>query len=349
MAKPIINKITPFDAATEKIITFSCDGIQPYYNELFIYNDVTMDLVYHEIASTMKLEHVIPANTLTNGVRYIAQIKCYTFNQEASTSLSDSVWFNCFTTPRFDFSNIPEDMITIDTASLSVTVVYEQIENEQLDSFAFYLYNAEGTLIRKSNTYYTYDNLTYLYRMLDNNATYKIRCIGYTQNEFEVDTGFKTVHVEYKHPETYSIIRAQVEPSTGIIDYYTDIRYVDASRSDYMYIDEKYIDLKHDVITYEQGYNLKDDYIVILRLRNELPGTVTKMYADTHMTILDCIDVDELHFRYRLTVYDILGFEYLYYTLPIEKDLVGDKIYELFIQRENSLYFINIKEVEVNE
>lgn len=348
MAKPIINKITPFDASEAKVVTFSCDGIQPYYNELFIYEDSTMELVYDETVSTMKLEHVIPADTLQNGVRYIAQLKCYTFNQESATSLSDSIWFNCFTTPTFEFDGIDES-ITITTASLSVTVVYDQIEGEQLDNFTFYLYNAENTLIRKSNTYYTFDNLTYLYRMLDNNATYKIRCIGYTKNEFEVDTGYVTVHVEYKHPETYSVIRAQVEPGTGIVDYYTDIRYVDSTRTDYEFIDEKYINLKDDTITYEQGFNVKDDYTVILRLRNEKPGNVTKMYANTHMTILDCIEVDDIYFRYRLTVYDVLGFEYIYYTLPIEKDLVGDKIYEIFIQRENSLYFINIKEVEVNE
>ena len=45
MAKPIVNKITPFDAEMDKEIGFAWNGSQPYANRLVIYNADSMEMV----------------------------------------------------------------------------------------------------------------------------------------------------------------------------------------------------------------------------------------------------------------------------------------------------------------
>ena len=77
MAKPIVNKITPFDAATEKTVSFSWNGSQSYANRFIIYHADTMDIVYDRKISTFPHTHTLPASTLTNGKKWAAQFQTF--------------------------------------------------------------------------------------------------------------------------------------------------------------------------------------------------------------------------------------------------------------------------------
>lgn len=67
MAKPIVNKITPFDAEMDKEIGFTWNGSQSYANRLIIYNADSMEKIYDKTITTFTHSHTIPAGTLKNG------------------------------------------------------------------------------------------------------------------------------------------------------------------------------------------------------------------------------------------------------------------------------------------
>ena len=52
MAKPIVNKITPFDAEMDKEIGFTWNGSQSYANRLIIYNADSMEKIYDKTITT---------------------------------------------------------------------------------------------------------------------------------------------------------------------------------------------------------------------------------------------------------------------------------------------------------
>ena len=66
MAKPVINKIQPFDATKDYEIILSWMGNRAYANRIFIYDYETNNLVFDDTVSSFSLTHIIPAKTLQN-------------------------------------------------------------------------------------------------------------------------------------------------------------------------------------------------------------------------------------------------------------------------------------------
>lgn len=102
MAKPIVNKITPFDAEMDKEIGFTWNGSQSYANRLIIYNADSMEKIYDKTITTFTHSHTIPAGTLKNGKQWIAQSQTFDVDHLES-GLSDKRYFQTFKTPLFYF------------------------------------------------------------------------------------------------------------------------------------------------------------------------------------------------------------------------------------------------------
>ena len=98
MAKPIVNKITPFDAEMDKEIGFTWNGSQSYANRLIIYNADSMEKIYDKTITTFTHSHTIPAGTLKNGKQWIAQSQTFDVDHLES-GLSDKRYFQTFKTP----------------------------------------------------------------------------------------------------------------------------------------------------------------------------------------------------------------------------------------------------------
>src|SRR5574344_513500 len=105
MAKPIIQNISVFDATQVKKIYASFDGFQIFKNRLIIKNTSTGAIVYNNIETSVRTYRDIPANTLTNGVNYTAQMSFFDAENNES-SLSDATFFQCMSVPLFVFSNV---------------------------------------------------------------------------------------------------------------------------------------------------------------------------------------------------------------------------------------------------
>ena len=420
MAKPIIDKIVAFDSTNDYTVTYSCNGMQPSYDEVFIYDtDNLVTPVYHKLSASMNYKHTIkaesisiigtitptidievfgsyvgytegeyhfkydgtntvwilyddgswvnvdvtdygitidepvsnndnftvtycPPSGLENGKQYKIVIKCYGYDMSPESALSDPVWFYCFTDPFLSFEGIDPDIInSVSSSSLGVTLQYYQPEGERIQSFQFKLLDSEKNEIKSSPIYSSLEtNGSYVYTMLDDSTSYWIKAIATTEYDTEVSISVH-IYVKYNVPIAHSIVKAEVEEGTGIVTYSTDIRVVSPERDDYVYIQNKYIDLRNDEITYKKGFIIEDDYTFIIRLQEGITGEIARILQDTHITKLECIDVgDNLHCRYKLTVYDVEGFECVIYSLeqPLYPFSLENSFITIWIQRKNNLY-----------
>ena len=71
---PSVNAIVPFDPSNENVVNFTYSDNQAQKNRAVITDNETSQVVYDREYSTMRLQHTIPANTLTPGKKYLIQI-----------------------------------------------------------------------------------------------------------------------------------------------------------------------------------------------------------------------------------------------------------------------------------
>lgn len=263
MAKPIVMKITSFDANKPYEITLSWLGNRAHANRIIIYDNQTNKLVFDDMVSSFALKHTIPAYTLTNGKKYVIQAQIYDV-ENIPSPLSDKVLFYTFETPDFYFNNIPEnDKIT--NASFSASVYYYSPDWEDISTYKFYLYDSTKHQLLESNTMTDSFNISYTYRGLENNTVYYIRCVGVTVNEMELDTGYVEITVKYENPNAYSRIYATTLPSQGCVQVASNLIIIQYNGTDsFEYIDGM-IDLRDKTLYYDEGFLIKDDFTVLIR------------------------------------------------------------------------------------
>ena len=155
LSTPLLYPIPAFDANFDNDITFTViGGDQVVGNRLSIKVNSTQVEVYNGTVESYVFKHTIPANTLTNGVYYTAQIKTYGDIEDISdptkgSSWSQSVPFYCYSTPVVTWFNRPVGSI-IDTSTFTFVFSYSQAENEELYSYIINLYDQSQTLISTS-------------------------------------------------------------------------------------------------------------------------------------------------------------------------------------------------------
>ena len=213
MAKPIVNKIAPFDASLDKTFSFSWNGNQSYANRLIIYNADSMEPIYDRKISTFPHTHILPASTLTNGKKWAAQFQTFDVDDTAS-ELSDKSYFQTLKTPLFYFYGLENGQI-LQSAFYDAQIYYLQEDYEDIQSFKFYLYDGTKTLLSESETMYDSTKIRYQYKGLDNHTVYYFRCHGMTVNGMEIDTGYIQMYTDYRRPGKYSIIYAENDPLHG--------------------------------------------------------------------------------------------------------------------------------------
>lgn len=292
MAKPIVNKITPFDAATDKTVSFSWNGNQSYANRLILYHADTMDIIYDRKINTFPHTHIIPANTLSNGKKWLAQFQTFDMNDTAS-ELSDKSYFLTLKTPLFYFYGL-EDGQTLPSASYDARIYYLQENYEDIQSYKFYLYDGTKTLLSESETMYDGAKIRYQYKGLDNHTIYCLRCHGMTVSGMEIDTGYIRVYTDYRRPGKYGIIYAENDPLHGYIKYHTNIAVIQYNGNKAFQFENGRIDLRGDNegIYYDTGFVIDGDFTLKLR----------GMYLNQTATILEL----------RNTKYSIIVNSYLY-------------------------------------
>lgn len=273
MAKPIILSFTPFDASKSYTLKFSYSGNQPYSNKLTVYNADTLAVVFTDTETTMKLQHTIPMNSLRNGMKYAATIECFDNEGNAST-VSDKYFFKTLATPSFRFSDI-KDKDKVSTSSLETNITYYQGNDEDISTYRFYLYNSIKAQLEVSEALYDKSDISYIYKSLENETTYYIRCQGVTESGIPLDTGYIEIFVKYVNPTLYNRLYAYPQDGTGVVNYYTNFAAVEP-RDDINYQFDKSFILLHGKdysLVYDDHFKFSDDYTIAVKFKYYEPGT----------------------------------------------------------------------------
>lgn len=332
MAKPVLKKITPFDATKDYTVSFAWNGNRSYSNRIIIYRNENLDVVYDHTVTTFKLEQTIPANTLVNGKKYI--IKCQSFDHEGVESpLSEGVLFYTFATPDFLFSNLTE---IITNASYNATIYYYSPDFEDIDSYKFYLYDSTKRQLLESNSLYDDVDISYTYRGLESNTHYYIRCIGVTINGMALDTGYIEIYVTYENPGTYSRLYAVNKPEQGCISLETNLIIIQYNGTEEFEYKDGMINLIDKTLVYDEGFLIENDFTLILRGLH-LWGTreILRMQNENHGLSLSSHIYGDGKLRFKLKVPNGVS-NYILYSEPLQftdKDMIT-----ICLRRINHVY-----------
>ena len=265
LTQPIVNPISAFDATRAHNITFTViGGAQVVANRLVISNNETGAIVYNKTAITMKLEHTIPVNTLTNGGYYNAVV--YTIDNANNESVaSTAVPFYCYSQPVLTIDNIPATE-TIENGTYTFTGTYIQQEGEILNSYQYTLYDSNKNVLSKTPLIYyeTDSSLSYTFVGMSNDTSYYIELSGETVNGTHITSGVIYFTVRYIQPASFAICDLVNNCDDGYIQVSSNIVAIDGKSNPDppIYIDDKEVDLRDpdSWVEWDSGFRIQDDF-----------------------------------------------------------------------------------------
>lgn len=265
LTQPIVNPISAFDATRAHNITFTViGGAQVVANRLVISNNETGAIVYNKTAITMKLEHTIPANTLTNGGYYNAVV--YTIDNANNESVaSTAVPFYCYSQPVLTIDNIPATE-TIENGTYTFIGTYIQQEGEILNSYQYTLYDSNKNVLSKTPLIYyeTDSSLSYTFVGMSNDTSYYIELSGETINGTHITSGVIYFTVRYIQPASFAICDLVNNCDDGYIQVSSNIVAIDGKSNPDppIYIDDKEVDLRDpdSWVEWDSGFRIQDDF-----------------------------------------------------------------------------------------
>ena len=265
LTQPILNPIAAFDGMTSQTISFIViGGAQVIGNRLIISDNQTGRQIYNNTQSTMKLEHTIPAGTLSNGRYYNAVI--YTIDSSGTQSMASvAVPFYCYSQPTLTIDNIPSSE-TIENGTYQFTGSYLQSEGEALNSYQFTLYDSNKNILSQTPLIYyeTDDSLSYTFVGMSNDTSYYVSLTGETVNNTKITSGLKYFTVRYLQPASFAICDLVNDCDNGFIQISSNIVAIDGKSNPEppIYIDDKEVDLRDpdSWVRWGEGFSIKNDF-----------------------------------------------------------------------------------------
>ena len=310
LTTPILYSVSAFDAQNSFIFQFaSIGGSQAVANTLTIKNNATLAVVYSETQTTFKFEHILPANTLTNGTYYQATLTTKDAQGNESNA-SAPIQFYCYSQPMFEISNMPSGNV-ITNSSYAFTVTYNQAQGEILNAYVFNLYSASGALISTSNTMYNTDtslplNISYLFSGFEDNASYSIEVTGVTANGTQITTGRIPFTTAYTKPDMFSFLFLTNNCKGGYITIRSNVIGIDgiANPEPPVFIDNQEVDLRASgsYVEWIEGYTVTDDWTLRIWGRDYNPNSEIFRFSNTDgdiITIDYCADDTNCWFEMR--------------------------------------------------
>lgn len=260
--KPVLYLVNSFDAKMGTTIKFTWLGNQPVSNTLIIKDSDTNAIVYNKTLSTMRLEHTIPSNSgLVNGTSYSISVSV-TDSNGTDSEPSSELLFYCFSTPTFKINIEPDQIIQAQTYGVNIT--YAQSEGELLQSYRVKVYSSNDTVIYDSNTRYILDTVKITNLQDDNH--YYIIVTGETINGMALSTGRISFSADFVKSEAYFICELQNMYDTGGIYIKSNIVSVEGySDSNVKYIDNDIADLTNNVVHFDKGFSISENFSVLIR------------------------------------------------------------------------------------
>lgn len=355
LTTPILYSQAAFDATQAHTFTFNVvGGEQVTQNKLVITNQSTNEIVYQAVQTTYKFEHILPANTLTNGVYYSAYIITYNSNGESS-SASNSIQFYCYSAPSFAFSNLPINNI-ITNSSYNFQVTYNQAEGELLNSYSFTLYDAQRIQIATSGVKYVGATtipptvIAHQFTGFIDKTSYYIRAIGQTAQGAQVDTGLIAISVLYTVPSLFSVIELSNNCSGGYVIVRSNLIEIgsESNPTSPNYVDNNTaVDVRNNgqYIEWNSGFELNSDFTASLWGRdfNENSNIIT-MTDDLGNNIIIRYRTNENNTVYADATVTNGDVVYYIYSDAIATPITTDKI-QIWLRRIGNQYSIKLANV----
>lgn len=297
LTTPILYSQVAFDATASQVFSFNViGGDQVAKNRLVITNQSTNTVVYNQVQQTYSFQHNLPAGVLTNGVYYSAYIITYNSNGAASPK-SNSIQFYCYSTPSFEFTNLPSGNI-ISNSSFNFEVTYNQNEGELLDTYSFTLYDARQIQIATSGVKYVGSSvapptvISYTFTGFSDKTNYYIKANGQTVQGTIIETPLISIDVVYTKPNIFSIIELNNNCNGGYISVKSNLIDIRSSSnpSPPVYVDNNTaVDARSQgrYVEWSSGFSLDDDFTVSLWGKNFNENSdIIKMAADNGNNII---------------------------------------------------------------
>lgn len=318
---PTIIPITPFDPSQDCIVSFLYDDNQIIKNRAVITNNSNSTTVYDSTVNSMKLQHVIPANSLVAGNQYLIQIQVFDSDGNMS-NLSQAILFQCYTTPSFSFTNISDDMFH-KAASINLILNYYQKENEPIKNFRFYKYSYNKTIIENSSVLYSESDMDCSFYGLENNIYYYFRAVGETLHGMPLDTGYIKVNVSFDTIPANIFFQVENNYNEGYVSIQLNIKDIGYElENDNYELKDGMLILKDNSLTYNDGFSVDDDFALLVEAKN-LP---LKTFLTTNDNIFSLSIVDICGTYYcKLSVKDSPFAQYV--SLPKAKLVTDDDKY----------------------
>ena len=306
LTQPIVNPIVAFDATRAHTINFTViGGAQVVGNRLVISDNETGTEIYNNKQLTMKLEHTVPAGTLSNGGYYNAVI--YTVDNSGAESVaSTAVPFYCYSQPVLTIDNIPQTE-TIENGTYAFVGSYLQQEDEPLNSYQYTLYNSNKEVLSQSALiYYEADSsLSYTFVGMSNDTAYYISLTGETVNGTKITSGLRYFTVRYLQPASFAICDLVNNCEDGYIQISSNIVAIDGKSNPDppVYIDDKEVDLRepNTWVRWDEGFRIQNDFTMrvwgrdfnpyekIITLTNDINTTATPNKIELKWMLADVI------------------------------------------------------------
>lgn len=332
---PLLYSVSAFDPSYEHTFEFTFSGPQVVSNRAIITDNDTQTEVYNVKQDGLKLNHVLPANTLEAGHSYLIQVQVYDIDGNSS-DLSSAVLFYCFTTPRFYFSNVNSGD-TVSSANLELKLSYEQAETETLNEYKYYLYDITGEAIYASDSFYTESDMIHTIYGLENDCVYYVRSIGKTAHGMNIDTGMIEIIARYISYASNVAFKAENDSSTGCITLKIDIIAVDFEIENENYsIENGIVDLSDNTLTYM--IDVENDFYMVLKAQ-QLPLGDFCWTTDKNI-VLSIKNISDKYYAHLAVAGTSVG--YNIFKAIDENYLSDDTIIVFQLYRKNNVYDLEI-------
>ena len=344
--RPVIERIDSFDAQEGCSISFYYadpnidDAYKSYGSLLRVYkvNDFSTPIYTHEV-TTMSEQNSIDGGVLINGEQYAADLISYN-NSHVPSEPSNKVFFWCYATPVFRFTNVSDGEI-FNEQSVTAQLLYEQSDEIEISQFKYALYDSQGALITETSYLTNYDdNNSFTYSGLENDEIYIIRAYGLTTANQVLDTGYITIFIQFEAPDAYSVLYANADNGNGVIEYNTNIKLIESNRPRESYeYDADMINLENDRIVYDTNFVIAGDFIMAIRHKYTVGEILTCSNAVNGFRLRIIACTEDNTYRYKLSVPNELC-EYTLYSNPFTMD--ENKLMTCWIKRVRNLYELKV-------
>ena len=361
LSTPLLPTIAAFDASFSHTITFIVQGgDQVVANRLLIKRNDNLSIVYNNVIESYGFNHVIPENTLRNGVYYVAQIKTYGVGDDITDINDGSPWsssspFYCYTTPTLTWSNKPSDSI-IKTSNFTFQFEYYQPEDEELYSYVVNLYDQSQILVNTSGTKYVSEqtSLSYLITGLIDDRIYYIEINGITVNNTQITSGKIFLLVNYYEPYAKKSFNVTNDACSGLIiinsnfappspsSYPEEPIYVKNNtavdvRNDGYYVKWDGINQSGDFCIRIWGYSFISNKEIFIYEQDDVSYNITLFRRDGY-----AYNSEWLQTYYELQIQTNSSNPYFIYSNYIDQPSENDKIF-ICIKRINNIYSLYIE------